>query len=172
VKPTTAAEAIAFSQHRRLHPTHDGFGCCHFWEIELADAAELVSDLEAIGWDPPRPSLSLPTSVPSGEPKSAAKEIDNLSDRQWAVWWLLSFYRRLTDEELVERYGLHSGARAANKGGCRILPPQTPQSIRSRRAELVRAGHVVKTAERRPTSNGGTAAVWAAVGSATEALAS
>lgn len=106
-----------------------------------------------------------PSSVPAGEPATASSEIGNLTDRQWAVWWLLSHRGPLTDEGLVEAYERLSGSTIApfsNPTAGRILPPQTPQSIRSRRAELVRAGHVTKTSERRPTSNGGTAAVWVA----------
>lgn len=114
--------------------------------------------------------LALPKSAPAGDPTTAAAEISDLNDRQWAVWWLLDYHGPQTDEKLTEHYQrLTEGGAVPFRG--HILPPQTPQSIRSRRAELVRAGHVQATGERRPTSNGGTAAVWRASGTEVSRLA-
>lgn len=112
--------------------------------------------------------VKLPTSAPKGDPKTAAASIENLNDRQWAVWWVLSYYGPLTDEVAVERYDAFTGMNLRTVAYCnpdispRLLPPQSAASIRSRRAELVRAGHVYDTGEKRATSNGGQARVWAA----------
>lgn len=115
------------------------------------------------------PTTSLPASVPAGDPRTAADEIGNLSDRQWAVWWVLKFYGPLTNESLEDRYTLFSatmtpaGPTGVEAGG-RFLPPQTPQSIRSRRKELERAGLVRATDARKRTRMGRPAIVWAVTG--------
>lgn len=157
MKPETPLGALAAAIHLDTYDSHPTPCSCLWWRQDVDQAQRLLEGLTELGWLPPAPMVSLPESVPAGEPATAASEIENLTDRQWAVWFVLSHFGPQADEELVDRYAAGVFGSAGN-----ILPPQTPQSIRSRRAELVRAGHVAKTGERRPTSNGGTAAVWVA----------
>lgn len=163
--PSTQFEALAAAVHTT--GSHDFIpdrgharDCADCW-VTWMEADKLDRRLTEIGWMV-APQVSLPRSVPRGEPATAASSIDDLSDRQWAVWWLLSYRGPQTDEELVDGY---SGTMVWDRNRERhFLPYQTAQSIRSRRAELVRAGHVIPTGAKRPTKAGGYAAVWKAVG--------
>ena len=94
----------------------------------------------------------------------AAESIDNLTERQTAVLVILEeFGGQLADHELVRQYEKH--------GSWYSVPKQTPQSIRSRRSELVKRGLVdhwpgnfVKT------ESGRRARVWAVTDAGREAL--
>ena len=83
----------------------------------------------------------------------AAKTVQNLSFVQKAIQSILTL-NKLTDEELVEFY-----ERLAEIGE---VPKASPQSIRSRRKELVEAGLAFATRERRSTRYGRKAIVWSA----------
>jgi hypothetical protein len=87
--------------------------------------------------------------------RAAAATIDDLSDRHWAVWACLS-ERPSTDSELLARYHQREALHA--------WPKQTPQSIRSRRAELVQAGHVEHSGIYGLSDTGRSAIIWRTVG--------
>lgn len=92
--------------------------------------------------------------------RTAADSVDDLNARQSAV--LFAYFERgprLTDFELEEMYPA-----LTERLGPGLYPPQTNQSLRSRRAELVRGGLIRATDERRPTETGHLATVWEAVG--------
>jgi hypothetical protein len=132
MKPTTPIEALE-----------------HVLPLWLLEAQEIIDGLAAIGWHL-APDAALPASVPAGDPRSAPAQIDNLSDRSWAVWQLVSMSTEgLTSKELNRAYSrLH-----------RVYPAMDYDSPRKRLPELARAGHVVRTEQMR---NG--AHVWLAVG--------
>lgn len=168
-RPQTQEAVLARALHRDLYGdehVEDWPTCCVWVESDVNQAVRLIGFME--GWHL-SPDLSLPTSAPSRGPRIsdvAAASVDDLEDRHFAVHALLAIDGQgMTDEELVERYC----AIADGNGEYLPLfqhPKQTPQSIRTRRAELVRAGHVVDTGQTRPTKSGRQAVVWAAVGSA------
>jgi hypothetical protein len=158
VRPTSDLGALAAAIHLDTYEDHETPCSCQWRGRDVAEAQRLLDALGAIGWHIAK-DIALPSEAPAGRretSRKAAESIRDLSDRQWAVWWSLGSRGPLTDEELIERYGWMR--EQFN------LPPQTPQSIRTRRAELVRAGHVVDSGERRPTKSNRMATVWRAVG--------
>lgn len=118
-----------------------------------SEPAQILEALGEQGWHL-SPDLSLPRSVPKGDPATAAAEIDDVTQRQWCAWNTLCTLGPLTSDELAERYD----ELLTNR-----VTPQSAASIRSRLAELERAGHVRRIDERRRTRNGGLARVWVAV---------
>lgn len=125
-------------------------GCLRF--AAEAEATPILETLSDLGFHLVA-DVSLPNSAPRGD--RAAEKIDDLSERQWAVWFVISHFGPLTDEEADARYQAGVFGSEGN-----VLPPQTPQSIRSRRKELERAGHVAATGEKRQTKAGGWGQVW------------
>ncbi len=109
----------------------------------LTDVADLAEQARARRTDPD-------TS------RTAADSVDDLNARQSAVLFALYELGPGTDAELVARYpGLVE--RFPD-----VYPQQSPQSIRSRRAELVAVGHVIDTGEHGLSDYGRPAVVWAA----------
>lgn len=157
-RPETPVEALAAALHSDRNSHASGSVCdsdCATWVMDMREAEGLVDALAEVGWHLSA-DMALPSSVPAGDPRTAPSSIDDLSDRQWGCWWVLGLYcDGLTSDELAERYELNR--QTFN------LAPQSAASIRSRLAELARAGHVLKTQERRRTPNGGSAVVWRAV---------
>lgn len=154
---TTSLGALYRAFHADAYPDHDPDDCgCSdgLKRLDMGQAVKFEELLSSQGWMLV-PKVSVPRSVPKGDPADNWQTIDDVSDRAYAVWWLLSFRGPLTDNELVERYDpdLHHW-----------MPKQGDSSIRSRRAELVRAGLVEWTGEKRPTGNGGSGKVWRALG--------
>lgn len=88
--------------------------------------------------------------------KAAADAIDDLTDRQVAVLYALFEQGPGTDGDIADRY---DGLRERFGD---IYPLQSPQSLRSRRAELTAAGHVVDTGERGLSEYGRPCTIWAA----------
>lgn len=84
----------------------------------------------------------------------AAETVKNINAVQKAIMELLEAHR-MTDEELVDQYilGMLAGK----------LPMASESGIRTRRDELVRAGKVGYTGEKRPTRSGRQARIWAVV---------
>lgn len=76
---------------------------------------------------------------------AAARGITDVRPRQAAILHCFEAWGAMTDERLVYRYTASPMA----------YPPQTPASIRSRRAELQAAGLVVETGEVGRTATGG-----------------
>ena len=89
----------------------------------------------------------------------AAASIEGLTARRQAVLEVLRRYGPLTDEELV---GIYEEKR--------VLPPQSPSGIRTRRNELVRAGLVEATDILRTTVSGRRAKTWSPTELAVELL--
>lgn len=89
--------------------------------------------------------------------RTAADSIDNLTARQSAVLFALYEMGPGTDADLVTRY-----AGLTERFGDGIYPPQSPQSIRSRRAELHAADHVVNTGDHGLSDYGRPAVIWSA----------
>jgi len=156
MKPETPEAALA----RALH--EDTYGedhveywptCCVFAEDDVRQAVRVIGFME--GWMV-APSVSLPSSAPSRGPRTsdiAAQSIDDVNERQWRVFCALRRAGTATDDELVRNYETSADG---------VLLPQTPQSIRTRRKELERAGHVSWTGETRLTRTGRPARVFAA----------
>ena len=90
----------------------------------------------------------------------AAESIRDLTERQWAVLASLDSHGEMADHVLVEYYGFRVPG----------VVEQSPQSIRSRRAELVKAGLVEHTGEYVKTYSGRRARVWAVTDKGREAL--
>lgn len=80
----------------------------------------------------------------------AANRVRNITQQQRAILNILAV--RMTDEELVARY---ESAAAAG-----LAPLASPSGIRSRRSELVYAGLVADSTERRKLRTGRNAIVW------------
>jgi hypothetical protein len=88
---------------------------------------------------------------PSTSHAAAASISDSrITATQHAILGLL--FRRLADEELVDRYytAVHAG----------LAPNASPSGIRSRRAALVAEGLVEDTGDREKTASGRQAIVW------------
>lgn len=131
-------------------------------EWQLADSrlvgAQTVAFLKDHGWVVQR-AEPLPNMAPARGPitsHAAAASIDDLSDRHYAICFALDILGSATDEELANsfentrvQYHLEAG-------------PQSDSSIRTRRKELARSGHVQWTGEYRPTKSGRKAMVWEA----------
>lgn len=75
--------------------------------------------------------------------------------RQKAVLTILERGGPRTDEEIFAIY-------AGVEGTSNVFPPQSPSGLRTRRCELVRAGYVTDTGDRRELRSGRMAIVWAA----------
>jgi hypothetical protein len=84
----------------------------------------------------------------------AADSVRNLTELQKVIQQILTL-NKLTDEELVEFWPKIESQNP-------WLPKASPQSIRSRRKELVGKGLVFATRERRITKYGRKAIVWSA----------
>ena len=89
--------------------------------------------------------------------RAAADSVDDLTSRQAGVLHALFERGPMTDAQLVEVY---DGLR--ERFGDDLYPPQAPQGIRTRRSELVAAGHVIDTGEVGLSDYGRPAIVWAA----------
>lgn len=85
---------------------------------------------------------------------NAAASIENVTDRQRAVHEALSEYGPITHEELVAKY--------VETRAVHVWPEQTPSSIRSRCAELVKLDLVRHDGYGR-TVNGGKSRTWRAL---------
>lgn len=123
------------------------------------EACEVVACLKDLGWEVSRIcSAPLPDVAPArGQRTSymAAESIDNVNERQWAVYCTLQEWGPLTDEQIETHYGYN------RRGPVPEVVAQSPQSLRTRRAELTKAGHVEFTGLYRPTRSGRQAMVWA-----------
>lgn len=145
-KPTTdTTEVLAAVEHAKIHPDHAGFGCCHFWENDLAEARETIASLGDRGvhlaFD-----VSLPDTAPAGKretSRKAAASIADLSGGQRGVYELVAANgsRGLTDGELNRQYG---GFAVAN-GFLKIAA----DSPRKRRQSLIDAGYLVDSGRTR-----------------------
>lgn len=93
------------------------------------------------------------TDPPTSRQAAASIAGERLRASQQAVLHVLRRYGPMCDVELVDRYSL-----LAERYGSQ----QSPSGIRSRRHELVEAGEVVDTGERRKLASGRNAIVWAA----------
>ena len=82
---------------------------------------------------------------------AAAKSVRDLTGVQQGIVEILN-WKPLTDEQLVIAY--------ENAYIEFEYPEATPQSIRSRRAELVRTGHVEFTGRKEQLKSGRWARVW------------
>lgn len=115
----------------------------------LGKATKRLRDMLLAGAEP------RPARARRGDPatsRDAASSIppEQLRESQRAV---LACFRRcgmMTDEELIRRYELH---RATDN-----WQPQSRSGIRTRRTELVRAGHVVRAGQRK--AGRGWRTVW------------
>jgi hypothetical protein len=76
----------------------------------------------------------------------AAESVGALTATRAAILEVLDTYGPLTDEEIAR---LYQGPRAS------------PSGLRTRRSELVRAGKVYDTGQRRPLHSGRYAVAWA-----------
>lgn len=126
------------------------------------EAAAIADHLAAAGWQLV-PVGTVPTEArarrtdPSTS-RAAAESIDDLTERQTGVLHALWEIGPCTDATLAERY---DGLR--ERFGDDLYPPQTPQSLRSRRHELVEGGWVAPTGETGVSDTGRPAKVWRAV---------
>ena len=126
---------------------------------EHVEAQAAIDELHALGWEITErtPLSELPSHAPSRGPRTsdeAAESIADMSTRHYHTWCAFTEIGPATDEELAAAYpGL------AEKWG---YTPQSPSSLRTRRAELVRAGHIEATTLLRPTRSGRNARVWQA----------
>ena len=89
----------------------------------------------------------------------AAESISQLTERQLAVLETLHYQGPMADHVLVAAFPLQG-----------FVVMQSPQSIRSRRAELVRGGLVEHTGGYVQTVSGRRARVWAVTDKGREAL--
>ena len=85
----------------------------------------------------------------------AAASVGDIRLSQAAVLRVLQQLGESTDEELVFAYPAYQRTWG--------LPTQSSSGIRTRRAELVRAGLVEHTGGRRPISTGRLARIWRAI---------
>jgi hypothetical protein len=101
-------------------------------------------------FDPPRARNTWRRQDPETSRKAAESiSLSKVTEVQRCILALLRIYGPLTDEELVGTFqDTYDDIKAS------------PQSIRSRRAELVRKFMVTGTEERRLTEHGGEATVW------------
>jgi hypothetical protein len=76
---------------------------------------------------------------------AAGASVRNVTEVQRCILWLLAEWSRLTDEDIQSRY---IGPRASQSG------------LRTRRAELVKAGKVRDSGQRKRLSSGREAIVW------------
>lgn len=80
----------------------------------------------------------------------AAARVRNVTEQQKVILNILAV--PMTDQELVDRYeGLASAG---------LAPMASPSGIRSRRSELVYAGMVMDSRDRRKLTTGRNAIVW------------
>ena len=84
--------------------------------------------------------------------RDAAESVEHLTTRQRAVEGIFTIYVKLHDERLIELY-------REFRDGYKSLR-QTDSGIRSRRAELVRAGVLADSGERANTKAGRKSVVW------------
>jgi hypothetical protein len=155
VKPTDPVDWLADGLHRNRFPEHPVDCRCDWYRQDFLEASDVYPLITEAGRHLAA-DLSLPTSAPSRGPRTsdtAAESIDNLNDRQWAVWWVIGLHGDLTDAELIDHY---EQVRADFN-----LPRQSASSMRTRRKELERAGHVVATGETRPHGYHKPGKVWA-----------
>lgn len=82
-----------------------------------------------------------------GTSHEAARSVSELRRKQFVVWEMLFSYGPMTDEEIAERYAPP-------------YPPQSPSGLRTRRRELVDAGLVRDTGERKRTKANRRTIVW------------
>lgn len=100
-------------------------------------------------WDDDSPRARRTDPIESHE---AADSNTNRREVMEAVLMILRDVGPMTDEELTVFYQSHA----------HILPTAHADSPRKRRSDLVKAGLVRATAERRPISTGRSARVWEA----------
>ena len=109
----------------------------------LSDVDDMADRARARGSDP-------------ATSRTAADSIDDLSDRQSAVLFCLFEHGPMTDADMASSYpGLVE--RFPD-----LYPPQSPQSLRSRRSELVRAGHVIDSGQVGRSEYGRECIIWKA----------
>lgn len=138
---------------RQIHPGTSEW-------VARTEADDILDALAAVGWrltdtaeitDRARARRSDPDTS-----RMAADSIDDLSERHAGVLFCLYEIGEATDGEIARRYpGLVERFPE-------VYVPQTEQSLRSRRAELVAAGHVVDTGRRGVSEHGRPCAIWAA----------
>lgn len=126
----------------------------------VAEAEAILDELARYGWRltdvADRSEQARARRTDPDTSRTAADSIDDLNARQSAVLFALYELGPGTDAELVARYpGLVE--RFPD-----VYPHQSPQSIRSRRAELVAADHVIDTGERGLSDYGRPAVIWSA----------
>lgn len=127
----------------------------------LVEADAILDELARFGWRLTDVALPQEAKARTGArttSRLAAETIDDMSARHAGVLQCLWEIGPATDGEIVARYqGL------VERFGPDIYPPQSPASIRSRRAELVAAGHVRATGEQDLSEHGRPCNIWQAV---------
>jgi hypothetical protein len=131
--PTTAAEAHALVEHRRIHPTHVAPNCCEPWQWDLANAEETVADLEAEGWITSH-RVSLPETTRRGREGSL-----DLTDFTEQVLYVVVAHGPICTEALNERYEGYAERLPA------LFPKRKRDTPRKRLNELEDGGFVRKT---------------------------
>lgn len=130
------------------------------------DPVEEVGEQIALAEPPAADEFDAAFGVPGGTARArttdpstshaAARSVTNLTDKQTAVLALFTALGRMTDEVFVERYA------DSVKAGLPI-PQQPPSGLRTRRDELVTAGLMRDTGERKPLVSGRLGIVWEAI---------
>lgn len=85
----------------------------------------------------------------------AAQSVKNLTATKRTILWLFGKFKYLTDETLQAHY-----RRLIMTGDA---PRASESGIRSRRAELVKAGYLFDSGQRKPMESGRNAIVWGVV---------
>lgn len=100
---------------------------------------------------------------PDPESLAARDSLTDLPLRRQAVHAVLAEFGPSTDVDLLGHYvALRTWAERGDARRWRWLPQQSVSGLRTRRRELVDAGHVVDTGERVRLDSGRLAKVWAA----------
>jgi hypothetical protein len=110
----------------------------------------MTESLFDVVWDEPKARTTDPETS-----HAAAASLEHLTERRQAVWAILAEYGPLTDEALLAIYDQFAEDR--------IVPPQSPSGIRTRRNELTKLGLAIDTGQRGTTVSGRAAILWGAV---------
>jgi hypothetical protein len=128
---------------------------CHICGGETTgegDAATHVDESRNPSAPVPVPERARARTDDPAESHEAAGTVTMRSTHRAVLALLKTYPEGLSDEELVEAY--------TDEQGHDGYLPQTASGIRSRRAELAAAGHVIETGEHRRTVAGRKTRVW------------
>lgn len=133
-------------------------GCSAF--AARIEAEDILDALASAGWRltdvADRAEQARARRTDPDTSRTAADSVDDLNARQSAVLFALYELGESTDAEIAARYpGLVE--RFPD-----VYPPQSPASLRTRRSELMAAGHVIDTGRVGLSEYGRPAIVWAA----------